>query len=154
MKLLFMFPLRHIVCSSLQIHDQFSNCSSMSSRYVKLDVYFFGVILLEMITGKLPDLRSYDSFNLIEWVRINFFVLIQMKRASWFEYVRVYLFIILNVQAVPTIQNDWPQGNYKFVDEKLGRNFDEDEMDRMIECTLACVERYPQNRPEMSKVIS
>ncbi|KAF2286578.1 hypothetical protein GH714_017872 [Hevea brasiliensis] len=57
----------------------------------------------------------------------------------------------LEPKSVPCLENDWPKGDDSFVDEKL--EYDKDEMDRMIECALACVKPCPQNRPQMSQVI-
>ncbi|XP_058004940.1 proline-rich receptor-like protein kinase PERK15 [Hevea brasiliensis] len=101
----------------------FISSGSTTSEYVKLDVYFFGVILLKIITGKQQhnDISSTDDFNLIEL-------------------------------SVPCLENDWPKGDDSFVDEKL-EEYDKDEMDRLIECALACVKPCPQNRPQMSQVI-
>ncbi|XP_058005572.1 proline-rich receptor-like protein kinase PERK15 [Hevea brasiliensis] len=88
------------------------------STYAKTDVYFFGAILLELITGKQPN----DDISIVEWA-----------------------------ESVPG--DRLLHGEYDFVDKKLQNNFDENKMIRMIKCALACVRRFPQERPQMSRVV-
>ncbi|RDY09641.1 Cysteine-rich receptor-like protein kinase 21, partial [Mucuna pruriens] len=93
----------------------------------KVDVYSYGIVLLEMITGKSPtssvqNIDGQDSYNgrLVSWVR--------EKRSvtSWLEDI---------------------------IDPAVKRNYDECKMDRLAKVALKCVEEDKDARPTMSQVI-
>ncbi|XP_068641395.1 proline-rich receptor-like protein kinase PERK13 [Aristolochia californica] len=89
------------------------------------DVFSFGVVLLEIVTGRKPVDASQPlgEESLVEWARP------------------------LLIEALET-------GNFEaLVDPRLGNNYDHNEMIRMIEAAAACVRHSAQKRPRMMKVV-
>ncbi|XP_050234355.1 probable disease resistance protein At5g63020 [Mercurialis annua] len=87
----------------------------------KVDVFSFGVVLLELITGETPQrpIERYNSENLL------------------FEVKRV----------LGTRDYDY------LIDPKLQKEYNEDEMQRMIYCAAACVYKPGRDRPKMSEIV-
>ncbi|XP_011099296.1 proline-rich receptor-like protein kinase PERK8 [Sesamum indicum] len=91
----------------------------------KSDVFSFGVVLLELITGRKPvdSSQPLGDESLVEWARP------------------------LLTQALE--KEDFGD----LVDPKLGSNFVPNEMFRMIEAAAACVRHLASKRPRMSQVV-
>ncbi|XP_066305941.1 LOW QUALITY PROTEIN: proline-rich receptor-like protein kinase PERK8 [Miscanthus floridulus] len=89
------------------------------------DVFSFGVVLLELITGRKPvdASKPLGDESLVEWARP------------------------LLTQALET-------GNAgELVDARLNKNYNEVEMFRMIEAAAACIRHSASRRPRMSQVV-
>ncbi|XP_078174676.1 proline-rich receptor-like protein kinase PERK8 isoform X2 [Carex rostrata] len=89
------------------------------------DVFSFGVVLLELITGRRPvdTSRPLGDESLVEWARP------------------------LLTQALETGKLE------EVIDPRLEKNYNEVEMLRMIEAAAACVRHSASRRPRMSQVV-
>ncbi|XVF01116.1 hypothetical protein REPUB_Repub04eG0060400 [Reevesia pubescens] len=89
----------------------------------KSDVFSFGVVLLELISGRRPlDLKSMDD-SLVDWAR--------PLCASAME------------------DGNFSQ----LVDPRLENNFVHHEMERLIGCAAACVRHSARRRPKMRQIV-
>jgi len=91
----------------------------------KSDVFSFGVMLLELITGRRPvdTTQTYMDDSLVDWAR-------------------------------PLLMRALEDGEYdSLVDPRLGKDFNPNEMARMIACAAACVRHSARRRPRMSQVV-
>ncbi|XP_061367026.1 proline-rich receptor-like protein kinase PERK8 [Gastrolobium bilobum] len=91
----------------------------------KSDVYSFGVVLLELITGRKPVDASQPigDESLVEWAR-------------------------------PLLSEALDNEDFDIlVDPRLGKNYNRNEMFRMIEAAAACVRHSSIKRPRMSQVV-
>ncbi|KAF3332763.1 proline-rich receptor-like protein kinase PERK8-like protein [Carex littledalei] len=89
------------------------------------DVFSFGVVLLELITGRKPvdGNRPLGEESLVEWAR-------------------------------PHLTEALESGDFKeLVDPRLGTNYIETEMFRMVETAAACIRHSASRRPKMSQVV-
>lgn len=89
----------------------------------KSDVFSFGVMLLELITGRRPvDSHAFDD-SLVDWARP------------------------LLTRALEEGNSD------PLIDPRLGENYNPNEMARMVACAAACVRHSAKRRPRMSQVV-
>ncbi|KAJ7519854.1 hypothetical protein O6H91_20G058300 [Diphasiastrum complanatum] len=91
----------------------------------KSDVFSFGVVLLELLTGRKPvdSSRSLGDESLVEWARP-----------------------LLGQALDDGIMNG-------LADDRLADNYDVQEMRRMIEVAAACVRHSANKRPKMGQVV-
>ncbi|KAJ4842043.1 Proline-rich receptor-like protein kinase perk4 [Turnera subulata] len=90
----------------------------------KSDVFSFGVMLLELITGKRPvDPSSIMDDSLVDWAR-------------------------------PLLTQALEQGIYaELADIRLDNNFNTEEMRRMVACAAASIRHSAKKRPKMSQIV-
>ncbi|CAN4096353.1 unnamed protein product [Withania somnifera] len=91
----------------------------------KSDVFSFGVMLLELVTGRRPvdSSQSYTEDSLVEWARP-----------------------LLN-RALEDEKFD------AIVDRRLENDYNHNEMARMVACCAACVRHSARRRPRMTQVL-
>ncbi|XP_062018807.1 proline-rich receptor-like protein kinase PERK1 [Rosa rugosa] len=91
----------------------------------KSDVYSYGVVLLELITGR-PPISTIDSLRnegLVQWAR-------------------------------PLLTQALEDGAFDaLVDPRLETNYNKNEMARMVACAAACVRHSAWLRPRMSQIV-
>lgn len=91
----------------------------------KSDVFSFGVMLLELITGRRPvdSTHSFMEDSLVDWAR-------------------------------PLLTRALEDGNFdSLVDQRLQRDYNNNEMARMVACAAACVRHSARRRPRMSQIV-
>uniref|UniRef100_A0A7N0ZSU5 non-specific serine/threonine protein kinase n=1 Tax=Kalanchoe fedtschenkoi TaxID=63787 RepID=A0A7N0ZSU5_KALFE len=88
----------------------------------KSDVFSFGIMLLELITGKRPIDNTSDEDSLVDWAR--------------------------PILARALEDGNY----YEIVDPRLGNNYDRQEMGRLIACAAASIRHSARRRPKMSQI--
>ncbi|KAI5439671.1 Proline-rich receptor-like protein kinase perk1, partial [Lathyrus oleraceus] len=91
----------------------------------KSDVFSYGVMLLELLTGRRPvdKNQTYMDDSLVEWAR-------------------------------PLLMRALEENNLdSLIDPRLQNEFDPSEMTRMVACAAACTRHSAKHRPRMSQVV-
>ncbi|XP_052175112.1 proline-rich receptor-like protein kinase PERK1 isoform X2 [Diospyros lotus] len=90
----------------------------------KSDIFSFGVMLLELITGRRPidKVQFVDDDNIVDWAR-------------------------------PLLRQALEDGNFsELADPRLQDKYDPAEMMRVVACAAVCVRHLAQRRPRMSQI--
>ncbi|KAI3465309.1 hypothetical protein Pfo_021972 [Paulownia fortunei] len=101
----------------------------------KVDVYSYGIVVLEMITGKSPQELNVDSNNggmehkrLENWVRE----------------------IMHKETDEGSLSSSWIE---QIVDPRLGGEYDEDRLEKLVKVALQCAQENKDARPSMRQVM-
>ena len=116
----------------------------------KIDVYAFGVVLLELLSGRKPisSEQPKGQESLVMWV--GYYASLN----SVMHYHSFVLGLLTNcvfifLQAKPILNGGKVS---KLLDPSLGSNYDRDHIERMVLAATLCIRRAPRARPKMSLV--
>lgn len=134
-------------------------------------------MLLELLTGRRPvdTAQNYTDDSLVDWVSkliapfnygsrslhlrrrdniesvyVSLLYFHTRKMSSWlcFKLTRVLAF-----QARPLIARSLEEGEFSsLVDSRLQKDYNQNEIARMVSCAAACVRHSARRRPRMSQV--
>ncbi|PKU80660.1 putative leucine-rich repeat receptor-like serine/threonine-protein kinase [Dendrobium catenatum] len=111
---------------------------------LKADVYSFGIVALEIITGKsVTKITNEGDIHLLDWVcKFNFSV--SRFNSNLNQFCMVWQAHMLREKGELLM----------LVDKNLGLDFNKEEALRMIKVSLLCSNSLPARRPPMSMVVS
>lgn len=115
----------------------------------KIDVYAFGVVLLELLSGRKPISNDCPKGqeSLVMWVSGPFCSIHVTRITPSFNFVsKVNL---TNVQAKPILSGGKVS---QLLDPSLADGYDCDQMERMVLAATLCLRRAPRARPQMGVV--
>lgn len=97
-------------------------------------MYSFGVVLLELITGKRPNDSSFgDNQEIVKWVREAAFSSHEQGSSDTGNYL---------------------EGLDQLIDPRMGASMsDYKEIEKVLNVALVCTSAFPINRPSMRKVV-
>lgn len=138
------------VCDFRYLAPEYASSGKLTD---KSDVFSYGVMLLELVTGRRPvDITNYEEDCLVDWVCSWIFVPTEPQNQCSFSYWVSGFFLL--EQARPLLAKALEDGNYApLADPRLEGNFDQDEMARMAACAAASIRHSAKRRPKMSQVI-
>ncbi|XP_030961000.1 putative receptor protein kinase ZmPK1 [Quercus lobata] len=98
----------------------------------KVDVYSYGIVLLEMVTGKSPNVMHTTDNGEIR------------------EHKRLVMLVRENVNIGTTTKKSWIE---EIIDPMLTNNYDKAKMELLVKVALQCVAEDKDERPTMTQVV-
>ena len=150
----------NLICSSRYLAPEYFMYGRVS---YKTDVYAFGIVLLELITGRKPidTTKPKGQENLVNWVCIspcscNLTRILLSKcpvsfKCTFTSRLRENLTLpyAYQKQARPLLEK---RDLDKLLDPRLEGDYNVDEMNCMILAAALCVRQSAHHRPRMSRV--
>ncbi|RZS08028.1 hypothetical protein BHM03_00038970, partial [Ensete ventricosum] len=113
----------------------------------KTDVFGFGILLLELITGRTA-LEFGKSVNekgtMLDWVRMT----LDSKNLSLFYVPLLFVYLITQVKKIHQEKK-----LDMLMDKSLKNIYDRIELEEMVQVALLCTQFLPGHRPKMSEVV-
>jgi len=120
---------------------------------MKSDIYSFGVMVLEIITGK-RNRGFYEvelHLNLLRYVSSNIYDVSEKTCSGCSFFPRILSLTILIILQAWML---WKEGrSVDLLDDVMDGSFNCGEVLRCVQVALLCVEVQPRNRPLMSSVV-
>lgn len=121
----------------------------------KIDVYAFGVVLLELLSGRKPISNNCPKGqeSLVMWVSFMFFTInirvVMNLILLNFAQTRVWNWCKIWIQAKPILTEGKVS---QLLDPSLGSDYNHEQIGRMILAATLCIRREPRLRPQISLV--
>lgn len=148
-----------IIADARYLAPEYASSGKLTDRS---DVFSFGVMLLELITGRRPvdSNPSFTEDSLVDWVSI-------FMQTCWavFDFLPLALQLeyfccsahkeitFCLFQARPLLTRALEDEKFDaLVDRRIENDYNHNEMARMVACAAACVRHSAKRRPRMTQV--
>lgn len=142
------------MCSCSYLAPEYASSGKLTE---KSDTFSYGVLLLELITGRRPFDKNDSSLEdgVVDWVCslsavVQFFLISILLIVFYLARKIIYYH---EFQAMPLLIQSLEDHNFSTVADPRLQEYDSTEMTRMVACAAACVRHSARRRPRMSQVL-